>query len=117
MQELGEWAGTPEEEGLRMGPEQPDGTGSEGVGSKVGPREGTGSMDHRSIRQWSTPGSGMDWEACTNCGMSQVAGSRSATDMEAGSKSALSQLGPLTEASVKENSEGEVRIVGLTCHI
>lgn len=96
---------------------QPDGTSREGVGSKVGPREGTGSMDHWSTRQWSASGSGMDWEACTNCRMSQVVGSCSGTDMEAGSKSALCQFGPLIEASVKENTEGEVRIVGLTRHI
>lgn len=51
MQELEEWAGTSEEEGLRMGPEQPDGTGGEGVGSRVSPREGTGSADHWPIRQ------------------------------------------------------------------
>lgn len=38
----------------------PDGTGKEGEGSRVGTWKGTGSVDHKSIKQISTPGSGMD---------------------------------------------------------
>lgn len=53
----------------------------------VGNWEGTGSAGHRSIRQWSTPGSGMDWAAYVGSMMTQVAGSCSRTDVTADSGS------------------------------
>lgn len=40
-----------------------DGTDGEGEDSRMGTREGNGSTDHQSIRQWSSPGSVMEWTA------------------------------------------------------
>lgn len=56
----GDWT----EHWKRMGPGRRakilDGTGGKGENSRVWTPEGTGSVDHRSIRQRSTPGSVMD---------------------------------------------------------
>lgn len=63
---------------------QPDGFRGEDVNSRVGTQEGT-----RSIRQWSAPGSRMDWAACTISRTDIVGGTGSGTDEVAGSGSNL----------------------------
>lgn len=57
---------------------------------QVGTREGTGSADHRSIRQWSSPDSVMEWTAHLDSMATQVAGSnaRSVAGVGPGSLSA-----------------------------
>lgn len=63
----GSRVGTQEEKDLRTGQEHPE--------SRMGPGGDSGSADHRSIRQWSSPGSVMEWTAQLDSKVTQVAGS------------------------------------------
>lgn len=56
-------------------PELMDGTGGtcgKSIDPRVETREGTVFVDYRSIRQWSTPDSGMDRTACIDSGTTNV---------------------------------------------
>lgn len=53
---------------------QPNRTSGKGVESRLGTQKGTGSRDHRLIRQWSSPGSRLDWATHLDSGKTQGAG-------------------------------------------